>query len=48
MRRIIAIALGRGGHLVCPWASLKERPAKNLPDRATWSAPAAFILGHGS
>ena len=27
MRRIIPIESGRGGHLVCPWASLKERPA---------------------
>ena len=45
MRRIIAIALGRRGHLVCPWASLKERPARTFPTAPTWSAPAASILG---
>ena len=39
MRKIIAIELGRGGHLVCPWASLKERPARTFPTAPTWSAP---------
>ena len=35
---------GRGGHLVCPWVSLKGRSARTYPTARAWSAPAAPYL----